>query len=201
MRRRAVSILAILLAGATSEARPQVRGFPLYALQVPPGLTLTGDVAFAGDDFCSGACAGLGAAGGFGRVGLSGMVATSGFGGLVTLTLLKPEKSPFELVLQGGVSGTTSSGQVQAPFGAGFSVWIPTPIVSVQPWVGVRGQYMYPGNGSEGDGAVHVGLSAGIGVTLLNGLGVRAAYDQVFIADNNLSTFGVGVFFSFDPGL
>ena len=37
--------------------------------------------------------------------------------------------------------------------------------------------------------------------TLLNGLGVRAAYDRVVLTGNNLSTFGVGVFFSFDPGL
>jgi hypothetical protein len=89
----------------------------------------------------------------------------------------------------------------QAPFGAGFSVWIPTPVVSLQPWVGFRGQYMYPGNGWEGDGAVHAGFSSGLSITLLNGLGVRAAYDRVFLTGNDLSTFGVGVFFSFDTGL
>ena len=42
---------------------------------------------------------------------------------------------------------------------------------------------------------------AGLSVTLLNGLGVRAAYDRVFLTGNDLSTFGVGVFFSFDTGL
>jgi hypothetical protein len=201
MRRRAVSILAILLAGAAPEARSQVRGFPLYAVQVPRGITVTGDIAFASDGFCPGTCAGVGVAGGFGRVGASAAVATSGFGGLVTLSLLPPGRGPFGLVLQGGAAGTTSSGLFQAPFGAGFSIWIPTPIVSVQSWVGFRGQYMNPGNGWEGAGAVHPGLSAGLGFTLLNGLGLRAAYDRVFIANNTLSTFGVGVFFSFDPGL
>ena len=132
---------------------------------------------------------------------MSVTAATSGFGGLVTVSLLEPGHGPFGLVLQGGASGTTSSGRFQAPFGTGFSVWIPTPVVSVQPWIGVRGQYMYPGNGWEGDGAVHIGFSAGLALTLLNGLGARAAYDRVFLAGNNLSTFGVGVFFSFDLGL
>lgn len=201
MRRRVVSILAILLAGVASEAPAQVRGFPLYALQVPRGISLAGDVGFASDDFCPGTCAGVGVSAGLGRLGLSATAATSGFGGLVTLSLLPPGRGPFGLVLQGGAAGTASTGLFQAPFGVGFSVWIPTPIVSVQSWVGFRGQYMDPGNGWGGDDAVHPGLSAGLGFTLLNGLGVRAAYDRVFIANNDLSTFGVGVFFSFDPGL
>ncbi len=201
MRRRVVPLLVILLAAGAAEARSQVRGFPLYAVQVPRGITLGADVAFPSDDYCPGACAGGTAAIGFGRVGVSATVATSGFGGLLTVTLLRPERSPFSLVVQGGASGATGGGVFQAPFGAGFSVWIPTPVVSLQPWIAFRGQYMYPGNGWDGDGAVHAGFSAGLGVTLLNGLGVRAAYDRVFLTDNDLSTFGVGVFFSFDTGL
>jgi hypothetical protein len=201
MRRRVVPLLAILLAAGAPEAASQVRGFPLYAVQVPRGITLGADVAFPSDDYCPGACAGGTAAMGFGRVGVSATVATSGFGGLVTVTLVRPERSPFSLVIQGGASGTTGGGVFQAPFGAGFSVWIPTPVVSLQPWIGFRGQYMYPGNGWEGDGAVHAGFSAGLSVTLLNGLGVRAAYDRVLLTGNDLTTFGVGVFFSFDTGL
>ena len=202
MRRQVVSILAAtLLAGAAPEAQSQVRGFPLYPAQVPRGLSVSGDVAFPSDDVCPGACAGVTIAGGFGRVGVSVAAATSGFGGLLTLSLLSPGRGPFGLVLQGGAAGTTSSGAVQAPFGAGFSVWVPTPLVSIQPSIGVRGQYMSPGDGWEGDGAVHAGFSAGLALTLLNGLGLRAVYDRVFLTGDDLSTFGVGVFFSFDPGL
>jgi hypothetical protein len=201
MRCRVVPLLAILLAAGAPEAQSQVRGFPVYAVQVPRGITLGADVAFPSDDYCPGACAGGSAAVGFGRVGVSAAVATSGFGGLVTVTLIGPERSPFSLVLQGGASGTTNSGVFQAPFGTGFSVWIPTPVVSLQPWVGFRGQYMVPGNGWDGSGAVHAGFSAGIGAMLLNGLGIHAAYDRVFLAGNDLTTFGVGVFFSFDTGL
>ena len=200
MRRRVVSILAILLTGMGSAAPAQVRGFPLYALQVPRGISVAGDVGFASDDFCPGTCAGVGISAGLGRVGLSATGATSGYGGLVSLSLLPPGRGPFGLVLQAGAGGT-SSGLFQAPFGVGFSVWIPTPIVSVQLWLGVRGQYMNPGNGWEGEGEVHPGMSAGLGFTLMNGLGVRAAYDRVFIENNDLTTFGVGVVFSFDPGL
>lgn len=196
-----VLILAILLAGAIPEVQAQVRGFPVYAVQVPRGITFGGELAFPSDDICPGVCIGLDASAGFGRVGVTASVATSGFGGLVTLTLLRPESSPFAIVLQGGAAGTTSSGLFQAPFGIGFSVWVPTPVVSLQPWIGFRGQYMNPGNGRDGDGAVHAGFSAGLGVTLLNGFGARAAYDRVFMAGNDLSTFGVGLFFSFDTGL
>ena len=201
MRRRVVTLLTIMLAAGVTELQSQVRGFPLYAVQVPRGITIGADVSFPSDDYCPGACAGGTATMGFGPVGVSATVATSGFGGLVTVTLLGAERSPFALVLQGGASGTSGGGVFQAPLGAGFSVWIPTPVVSLQPWIGVRGQYMYPGNGWEGDGAVHAGFSAGLSIKLLNGLGVRAAYDRVFLTDNDLSTFGVGVFFSFDTGL
>lgn len=201
MWRRGVAILAILLGGMAGEAQAQVRGFPLYAVPVPRGVTLGADLGFATDDFCPGTCVGGSAAMGLGRFGLSAMLANSGFGGLVTLTVLQPVRSPFAVVLQGGVSGRLSGGALQVPFGAGFSVSIPTPVVSMQAWLGARGQYMDPGDGWDGSGAVHAGLSAGLDFTLLNGLGVRAAYDRVFIANNNPSTFGVGVFFSFDPGL
>lgn len=201
MRRRMMPLLAILLAAGAREAQSQVRGFPLYAVQVPRGITLGGDVAFASDAYCLDACWGVSAAVGFGRVGVSTTIATSGFGGLVTVSLLQGARSPFSLVLQGGVSGTTTNGDIQAPFGGGFSVWIPTPVVSLQPWIGFRGQYMDPGNGVDGNGAVHAGFSAGLSVTLLNGLGARAAYDRVLVTGNDLSTFGVGVFFSFDTGL
>jgi hypothetical protein len=201
MRRRVVPLIAILMAAGAPGAQSQVRGFPLYAVQVPRGVTIGADVAFPNDEYCPSVCAGGTASVGFGRVGVSATVASSGFGGLVTVALLQAERSPFALVLQGGAAGTTTSGVFQAPFGAGFSVWIPTPLVSLQPWIGFRGQYMYPGDGWEGDGAVHAGFSAGLGVTLLSGLGIRAAYDRVFLAGNDLSTFGVGVFFSFDTGL
>jgi hypothetical protein len=201
MRRRVVPLLAILLAAGAPRAGAQVRGFPVYAVQVPHGITLGADVAFPSDDYCPGACAGGSAAVGLGRVGISAAVATSGLGGMVTLTLLGGGHSPFGLVLQGGAAGTTDGGVFQAPFGTGFSVWIPTPVVSLQPWVGFRGQYMSPGDGWDGSGAVHAGFSAGLAITLLNGPGVRAAYDRIFLAGNDLSTFGVGVFFSFDTGL
>jgi hypothetical protein len=202
MRFRVVSILALLLAGAAAEARSQVRGLPLYAVQVPKGITLAGDAGFPSNDLCPSACVGFSAAAGFGRIGAAATVATSGFGGLVSVTLLHAERSPFALVLQGGVSwsGTSDNAAFQAPIGTGFSVWIPTPIASVQSWIGVRGQYMDPSADTAGGAAFHPAFSAGLGITLLNGLGVRAAYDRVFLADYNQSTFGVGVFFSFDPG-
>jgi hypothetical protein len=196
-------MVVLLMLACVPQAWCQVRGFPVYAVQVPQGVTLSVDVAFPSDDLCSApsTCLGATVMGGMGRLGASATVATSGLGAMANLSLVRPGHGPFGLILQGGVSTIgLSGGAVVVPFGTGFSVWVPTPVVSLEPWVGLRGQYMSPGDGFEGPSAVHIAWSAGINLSLLNGLGVRAAYDRVYVTDNTLSTFGIGVYYSFDPG-
>jgi hypothetical protein len=203
VRRLRSSLLVLALLASASEAQGQVRGFPVYGVQVPQGITLSGDAGFASDDFCSApsVCLGATVMAARGRLGATATVATSGIGAMVDLSLLRPRHSPFGLVLQGGLSGTSlTGGALVVPFGAGFSAWVPTPVVSLEPWLAARGQYMNPGDGWVGNGAVRFGWSAGINLSLLDGLGVRAAYDRTYVTDNTLSTFGIGVYYSFDPG-
>lgn len=193
-------LLPALLAVVTADGHSQVRGFPVYAAPIARGLTIGADVAFPESDLCPGTCVGASASFGYGRLGISGTVANSGYGAMLGLALVRDESSPYELALQAGIAGTSTAGDVQAPFGVGFGIWIPTPVVSLEPWVGFRGQYMDPADGWNGAGTVHAAFSAGVGLTLFSGLGVRLAYDRVYLPGNDLSTFGVGVFYSFDSG-
>ena len=198
-----LAALVGLLAGRPPAARAQMLGLPVFAVPVPRGLSLAADVGFVSPEYCSAptVCLGLTGMGGFGRLGVSGTVATSGLGAMGTLSLLSQAKSPFGLVVQGGIAGTTfEGGGVVVPFGTGFSFWIPTPVVSLEPWLGARGQYMDSRDGFGGPSSVHFAWSAGINLSLLNGLGLRVAYDRVQVPDNPLKTFSLGVIYSFHPG-
>lgn len=201
-----VRLLVALLGGLAahpSAGLAQVPGLPVFAVPVHRGISVAGDVGFVSPGYCSAptVCLGLTGMGGFGRVGVSATVATSGAGALGTVSLLSQARSPFGLVVQGGIAGTTfEGGGVVVPFGTGFSVWVPTPLLSIEPWLGARGQYMDTRDGLEGAASVRFAWSAGINLSLLNGLGLRAAYDRVQIPDNPLTTFSLGVIYSFHPG-
>ena len=205
-----------------STARAQNPGLPVYNLGVPRGIALYGDVGFPNDVAGSGTVYGLTGRAGFGAIGVTATLSSlnqdaSGggdvsVGGTLNYRLLGGPLVPLTVTLQGGVSyfkpaeGFLPDEDVSAyhfPVGVGFALVIPNPSLSIHPWLAPRVDVAYQKAGDASDTETNFGLSGGLELNLLNGFGIHAAYDRVFVSDvADPSTFGVGLHYAFRvPGL
>jgi opacity protein-like surface antigen len=215
MSRRTIGATAVLTALLATSGSAQNAGFPVVNNGIVSGLTLSGDVGFPNDDAGNGT-----AYGATGRLGLGGLGFTASissykpdggesdvsFGATANLNIFGGPLIPFALTLQGGASRFEDEGVSlwHFPLGVGFSARIPTTVFGLKPWIAPRLDVtQISGEGVETDTQTNFGLSAGIELNLLSGLGFHVAYDYVN-ADGGLkpSTFGVGVHYSLNvPGL
>ena len=91
---------------------------------------------------------------------------------------------------------------VRVPVSLGIALNIPTPGLSIKPWIAPRIDIVRISGGGQSDTESHFGLGGGLELNLLSGLGVHAAYDRVFIDGGDRSVFGLGAHYSFRiPGL
>lgn len=82
--------------------------------------------------------------------------------------------------------------------GLGASLAIPNPLFSIKPWIAPRIEYL--GKRVPGLKRFRGALSAGIDLGVLNGLGLRAAYDSRTITDDatiDPSSISLGLSYSF----
>jgi hypothetical protein len=89
------------------------------------------------------------------------------------------------------------------PIGVGLALVIPNPVLAIQPWLAPRIDIVHASTGGQSDTETNFGLSGGLELNLLNGFGIQAAYDRVFLSDgSDPGTFGVGAHYTFRvPGL
>ena len=197
MTRRSVVGVALVALAAT-EARAQATGLPIRSGTIPTGITVGMDIGFGrAKDTNAGstaigavATAGLGPFGG--RLGIarsdveSGGVGTAVFAA-ADLTVFGGPLVPLKLVWQAGyarwfdrpaviASDPTRSNAWRGWVGAGASLTIPAAVLSIKPWLAPRLEYF----GKQPVQGVRVkpGLSGGVDLGLLNGLGLRASYDS-----------------------
>lgn len=197
----------------------QVAGFPVAPRATLDGWSVHGTVAFPGDAFGSG----VDAAGTIGvRLGNVGVEATlaglwpsgdngdgAGAGVLFSFTPLRSQQSPFRLGIFAGLGAWRSfhsasdaswdegGGSIVGGISYGFVV--PTPVVSLVPWVAPRVSYISSDGAPPFEGT-HAAFAAGIDAQLRNGIGFRAAYDRIFIPGDDASAFALALHFSFTPG-
>jgi hypothetical protein len=221
MRHIVLAVVALALVGA-STARAQNPGLPVYNLGVPRGIALYGDVGFPNDVAGNGTVYGLTGRAGFGAIGVTATLSSLSqdgsdggdvsVGGTLNYRLLGGPLVPLSVTLQGGVSyfkpaeGFLPDEDVSAyhfPVGVGFALVIPNPSLSIHPWLAPRVDVAYQKAGGASDTQTNFGLSGGLELNLLNGFGIHAAYDRVFLSDvADPSTFGVGLHYAFRvPGL
>jgi len=222
MRQVVRAVIVLALAGGAAPVHAQNPGLPVYNMGVTRGIALYGDVGFPNDEAGGGTVYGL-----TGRVGVGAFGATAtlssfdqdgsggsdvSVGGTLNYKLVGGPLVPLSVTLQGGVSylklseGFLPDESVNAyhfPVGVGFALVIPNPALSIHPWLAPRVDIAYQKAGDASVTDTHFGLSGGLELNLLNGFGVHAAYDRVFVSDlEDPSTFGIGAHFAFRvPGL
>jgi hypothetical protein len=217
--RAAALVAALAVAGVPVAA--QVRGLPLYNSGVPRGLGLYADVGFPNDE--AGGGTGYGVTGRLGA-GVFGATATlasynaDGPGGsdlsvgaTLNYRLFGGPLVPLSVTLQGGVgyarpeSGFLPGEDVNDwhfPVGLGFALVIPNPALAIRPWLAPRLDIVRTSAGGESETDTNFGLSGGLELNLLSGLGVHAAYDAVFADGGTPGVFGIGAHYTFRvPGL
>ncbi len=226
MQRRAHAILATAglvlgLALGFRSAEAQVRGIPVYNSGIATGIALYGDVGFPNTEAGKGTALALSGRAGFGPFGATAMLSTLNpdgpgdselsVGATLNYKMFGGPLIPLSVTLQGGIGYSKPDNgflpgqevnELRFPVGVGFALTIPNPALAIKPWIAPRIDIVRSSGGGQSDTESNFGLSGGLELNLLSGLGVHAAYDRVFIDGGDPSVFGLGAHYSFRiPGL
>lgn len=214
----AVAALAI---GAVPLAA-QVRGIPVYNNGVPRGIGVYGTVGFPNDEAGGGTGLAVTGRAGFGLFGATAMLSSYNpegpadselsVGATANYRLFGGPLVPLAVSLQAGVgyakpdSGILPGDDVtqwRFPIGLGFALTIPNPALAIQPWLAPRVDILRTSpDVGEATTDTEFGLSGGVELNLLTGLGIHAAYDAIFADGGTPGVFGVGAHYNFRvPGL
>ena len=198
-----------MLACATAPAAAQVLGLPVVNNGAATGLSVGAEVGFANAEYFGGGTAIGGRASiGLGFFGVSAAIShfspkggngTWAPGASATLRLLGGPLVPFRITMQAGASRWTLAGTdyVHVPLSIGLAATIPNPAIAIKPWIAPRIDYLHSSvTGIINPSDFHFGISGGVDVSLLSGLAIRAAYDQVSSGGSHPGIFSLGLGFA-----
>jgi hypothetical protein len=209
----ALLLLVLLLSGRAVDA--QVRGIPVYNNGIPGGIALYGDVGFPDEEAGKGTAFAVSGRAGFGVFGATAMLATFNpdgpgendvaLGATANLKLFGGPLTPLGVTLQAGIGYSKpdvgllpgDEDELRIPVGLGFALTIPNPALAIQPWIAPRVDMVRVSGGGLSDTETNFGLGGGVELNLLNGFGLHAAYDRVFLDGGDPSVFGLGAHFAF----
>jgi hypothetical protein len=218
----ATSLLAV-------PARAQVLGLPVYGAGVGSGISLNADYGFDSTDPASGKAKTIGVTGGvaLGPLGVTATYAStnpegagdnqSSLGATANMKVFGGPLIPISVNAQVGVGywkvadvGGPGIDQkfVNVPVSLGIALNIPTPGLSIKPWIAPRMQYTRS-SGALDDSQTKFGISAGVNLGLIGGINGRIAYDQITLdqggTDVKNKVFSVGLGWNFNvpvvPGI
>jgi hypothetical protein len=215
MKRLLPGIVALCAAlGSAPALAGQVIGLPVYNAGIPTGIGIYGDVGFPND-----------AAGGGTSFGATGRLGAGPFGATASVARFNPEGPgdqltsiggtlnykvfggplvPLTVTLQGG-AGYAKQDDIKLyrfPVGLGLALTIPNPALAIKPWLAPRLDISRSSGPLGSDTETDFGISGGVELNLLSGLGLHAAYDRVFSDAGDPSVFAAGLHYTFRvPGL
>ena len=225
MKERLHAVLAtvgLVLAGAvTSEVGAQVRGIPVYNSGIPSGIGIYGDVGFPDTEAGKGRALAVSGRAGFGALGVTAMLSTFdpegeedselSVGASLNYRLYGAPLVPLSITLQGGIGYSKPEAgflpdedvdELRFPVGLGMALTIPNPSLAIKPWIAPRVDVVKVSGSSLSETESNFGLGGGVELNLLNGFGLQAAYDRVFLQGSDPSVFGFGAHYTFQvPGL
>lgn len=203
-----MTLLGTLIAGP---AAAQWQGMPVWnSPKGGTGITINGDVGFPNTDAGSGTAYGARATVGFTNLSLTAGLSswkpegagsgTTTWAGVGQLRVIGGSLMPMALNIQVGAgTGSEITGTVTLPkmtnyfVGAGVSVNLPTPGLSIEPYLSVSNRWHSPSGGStESNIGWVLGANVGFGV-----FGVHLAYDsESYGGGTTAGVFGIGAHFS-----
>jgi hypothetical protein len=222
MRQRVrAAVAAITFAAGAIPLAAQVPGIPVYNNGVPRGIGLYGTVGFPNDAAGGGTAYAFTGRAGFGGFGATAMISTYNpdgpvgsdvsVGGTANYRVFGGPLVPLAVSLQAGVGYAKPDAGIlpgeditewRFPVGLGFALTIPNPALAIQPWLAPRLDIVHTKAGGGSNTDTEFGLSGGVELNLLTGLGVHAAYDALFREGGTAGVFGVGAHYNFRvPGL
>ena len=216
----ALAILALCLTLGNRSAAAQVRGIPVYNSGIASGIALYGDVGFPDEQAGKGTAFALSGRAGFGPFGATAILSTFNpdgpgdndvsVGATLNYKLFGGPLIPLSLTLQGGIGYSKpdlgifpgDETELRFPVGLGFALTIPNPVLAIRPWIAPRIDIVRLSGSGISESETNFGLGGGVELNLLNGFGIHAAYDRVFLDGGDPSVFGLGAHYAFRiPGL
>jgi hypothetical protein len=217
--RAAIVVLALVMGWTPLGA--QVRGIPVYNNGVPRGIGVYGDVGFPNDVAGGGRALAVTGRAGLGALGFSAILSSYNpdgpgdsdvsVGATANMRVFGGPLVPLTVTLQGGVGYAKPEQGIlpedvtlwRFPVGVGFALTIPNPALAIKPWLAPRADIVRVSpEGGEATTETEFGLSGGLELNLLTGLGIHAAYDAIFAEGGTPGVFGVGAHYNFRvPGL
>lgn len=207
-------ILTTAFAAVTLVAVPvsaQVAGLPVFNSGVNSGISLNADFGFPNEDAGKGKAMGLTGGLALGPVGVTGTIAShtpdggdseTWVGATANLKVFGGPLIPVSVNAQVGLgynstpNGSPIPGEdlktVVIPVGLGFALNVPTPGLSIKPWIAPRMQYTRT-SGAADDSETKFAISAGVNLGLIGGINGRVAYDYMTTKVGGV-TYKPGVF-------
>ncbi len=203
-----IAVLVTMMAGAATPAVAQWAGMPAWNNpKGGTGVTIDGDLGFPNTDAGKGTAFGARATLGLANISLTAGVAswkpkgasesTTSVGAVAGFRAIGGSLIPVSLNIQLGASTASSiSGTIPVPkftnilAGAGLSVNVPTPGLSIEPYLSISNRWHKPSGGStESNIGWVIGANVGLGM-----LGLHVAYDSEKLDSGaTAGVIGIGV--------
>ena len=199
MRSKLLATFALASVALAAPASAQVAGLPVFNSGIGTGIGINADVGFPNQDAGKGSAYGLTGSVGLGPLGITATVAsrkpngasssTTWLGGTVNMKLFGGPLIPITVNAQVGAGfasltglgfGGTDQKYLSVPVGIGIIANIPSPALSIKPWIAPRMQYTRVNSSAasaSSSSQTKFGLSAGVNLGLAMGRSFRVAYD------------------------
>ncbi len=205
-----VLLVALAVVGASTPASAQFAGMPVWnSPKGGTGITISGDYGKPNSDWGKGNAFGV-----RGTVGLGSLSVTAGFaswnrpdtfptlksvGGDATFRVIGGSLLPINInLLVGGARATATGlpGTTTIVAGGGVSITLPTPGVSLEPYISLANRWHHVGSTAVTASATHSGFGWTIGANLGFGgvMGAHIAYDSEHLSGGGTGgILGVGM--------
>ncbi len=216
-------LLSTLVTAAVGQVHAQAAGLPVMNSGIVSGIGLALDAGIPNDAAGGGWAAGATLKAGFGVLGVTGTIsrldpdaadAVWSGGATANMKVFGGPLVPIAVTLQAGAGyvapefrcltpGACDLKEWHVPVGLGVSFTIPNPALAIKPWIAPRVDIVRTSQtGVDSDTDVGVGVSGGVELNLLNGMGLHAAYDWSKHNDVKPGIFSAGIHYAFRvPGL